>query len=202
MAGPNGAGKTTLVRQGPLDELLPRAQFLNADELTRELLRAHGVRDFAEASATMLHQTFVAAAERIFSETESLLRQGKTVCVETVLSTRKYCPLVEAVRDSGGGVFLIYVALRSPELAQARVRERVRLGGHDVPPEKVTTRWHRSLENLAWFAARSTRFWVFDNSDANPETPPQLLAEGSDGFCRILLPDFPKLTSVLKTLQH
>lgn len=202
MAGPNGAGKTTLVRFGPLADMLPRVRFFNPDDLTLELLRSQGMRDFTEANAGVMKQSFIRAAERTFGDTESLLRQGEAVCVETVLSTRKYCPLVEAVRGAGGSVFLIYVALRSPELALSRVHQRVQLGGHDVPAEKITGRWHRSLKQLPWFAERATHFWVFDNSDSNVEKPPLLLAEGGDGICSLLRPDFPEIFSALKSLRR
>lgn len=39
-------------------------------------------------------------------------------------------------------------------------------GGHDVPPEKVVTRWDRSLANLPWFALRADRAMIFDNTGA------------------------------------
>jgi predicted ABC-type ATPase len=202
VAGPNGAGKTTLVRFGPLAEMLPRVRFFNPDDLTLELLRSQGMKDFTEANAYVLNRTFIQAAEKTFADTESLLRQGEAVCVETVLSTRKYRPLVEAVRAAGGSVFLIYVALRSPELARARVRDRVRLGGHDVPSEKIRERWRRSLEQLPWFAEQANRFWVFDNSDSNLEPPPLLLAEGADGICSLLRPDSPEILSALESLRR
>ena len=53
-------------------------------------------------------------------------------------------PHVELVRGQSGFVGLIYVTLASPELACARVARRVQAGGHDVPAEKVRTRWQRS----------------------------------------------------------
>ena len=76
---------------------------------------------------------------------------------------------------------LIYVALRSPELAADRVARRVREGGHGVPEDKIRLRWTRSLKQLRWFASHATSFWVFDNSDSDATVPPLLVAHGQHG---------------------
>lgn len=98
---------------------------------------------------------------------------------------------------------LIYVTVVSPEVACQRVARRVRAGGHDVPVEKVQARWHRSLSNLARFAARGWAFWVFDNSDERPEVPPRLVATGRLGVVEILDPSAGNaLLSSLSTLPR
>ena len=157
--------------------------FLNPDDHTAELLRARGITTFAAASPDALRLAFRQAAEATFAEVKARLAAGETVGVETVLSTDKYCALVDQARAEGGRFFLIYVALRSPELACRRVRQRVERGGHDVPVEKIRDRWKRSLERLPWFARRAAKFWVYDNSDAAVEHAPVLLAEGAHGRC-------------------
>lgn len=88
----------------------------------------------------------------------------------------------------GGYVGLICIAVASPELAGARGARCVHTGGHDVPPDKIRARWHRSLANLPWFAARASAFWVFDNSDEHPEVPPPLTAAGRSGALDFLDP--------------
>lgn len=45
-------------------------------------------------------------------------------------------------------VRLYFVALRSPELALARVAERVAAGGHDVSDVTVRRRWQAGLRSL------------------------------------------------------
>jgi predicted ABC-type ATPase len=199
VAGPNGAGKTTLVQQGPLRELLPNAAFLNPDDHTLAELRRKGYTGFADAPVEILNHTFRQSAEFTFAELEQRLADGDTVCVETVLSTEKYRPIVERVLKAGGTFFLIYVSLRSPALACERILWRVQQGGHDVPAEKVHRRWQRSLGQLGWFATRATRFWVFDNSDSVSGHPPVLLAEGVRGGCTLHHHDFPEVTAALKS---
>jgi len=186
VAGPNGAGKTTLVQAHPIRHLLPRVKFLNPDDLALELLRSHGLRGFADAPPESLQRAFLDAANAVQTELEAALDRGEAVGVETVLSSDKYRSLVGFTRSQGGFVGLIYVTLGSPDLACARVARRVRAGGHDVAPDKVRARWHRSLVNLAWFAAHASAFWVFDNSDENLDAPPRLVASGKMGVLDFL----------------
>ena len=64
---------------------------------------------------------------------------------------------------------MIYVVLDSADLQLARIRQRVRDGGHDVPRDKVVDRRRRSLEELCWFAPHVDRLFVFDNSFGQPD---------------------------------
>ncbi len=186
VSGPNGAGKSTLVQAHPIRDLLPQVRFLNPDDLARQLLRHRGQSGFAEASPEELQRAFLDAANAVQTELQTALQRGEAVGVETVLSSDKYKSLVEFTRGQGGFVGLIYVALASPELACARVARRVRAGGHGVPADKVASRWHRSVANLAWFASHASAFWVFDNSDESPDTPPRLVASGQMGVLDFL----------------
>ena len=177
-AGPNGAGKSTFTQYPEFSSHI--RHFLNADELTRQLLLAQGYASFLEAPAEILGQTNLDAAEKVFAQVNALLAQGEPVSVETVLSTDKYRPVVEKLRREGGEFNLIYIGLRSPELSRERVARRVMKGGHPVPAEKLPVRWRRSLDHLPWFASQATRFLIYDNSDSYPSRPPPLIArEGS-----------------------
>jgi predicted ABC-type ATPase len=71
------------------------------------------------------------------------------------------------------------------------VRRRAGEGGHDVPPEKIKARWHRSLAQLPWFAAHASAFWVFDNSDENPVIAPLLAARGAESHVNFIAPAAP-----------
>jgi predicted ABC-type ATPase len=182
VAGPNGAGKTTLVQAQPIRRLLPHVTFFNPDDEALILLTRQGYHGFSDAPESVRRTAFLTAAEAVASLLNAALARGEAVGVETVLSSDKYRPVVDAVRAQHGFVGLIYVTLASPELACARVSRRVRAGGHDVPTDKIHSRWRRSLANLGGFAANASAFWVFDNSDENPAHPPLLVAEGGAGI--------------------
>ena len=186
VAGPNGAGKTTLVQAEPIRTILPHVTFLNPDDVAKQHLAALGVRSFSDAPEATLQEAFVVAADDVFARLNRVLEAGGATGVETVLSSDKYKPVVEVVRDRAGFLGLIYVWLESPELACARVARRMSRGGHDVRREKIISRWHRSLDNLPWFLKRVSRFWIYDNSNSDPEVPPKLVAVGGDGQLEFL----------------
>ncbi len=189
VAGPNGAGKTTFLQVEPIFSLLPSVSFINPDDIALQLLKSRGRRGFADATGTEIVEAYRGAANLSLDELTRKLRSGESAGVETVLSSDKYHPAVEFVLSRGGFVGLIYVWLNSPELALERVASRVAEGGHDVPHDRIIARWERSLVQLRWFAERASNFWVFDNSDSNPETPPELLANGGEGRVFFLSPN-------------
>jgi len=199
IAGPNGAGKTTFAQRKPLGELIDGVRLLNPDDLTLQLLQSRGCSSFDDAEPELLRSTFIEAANRISDELTSRLQQNEKVAVETVLSSDKYKPAVEFVRQQHGFFGLIYVALRSPELACQRVARRHSEGGHDVPADKVTQRWSRSLNQLPWFACRADRLLVFDNSNEEASVPPQLLASGIQG--RITVYDSTAIPEICDALN-
>jgi predicted ABC-type ATPase len=191
VAGPNGAGKTTLVHRGPLAALLTHATFLNPDDVALELLRDAGYRSFSDVPSDLLTKFFLEAANAVFEKLTTILVAGEPVVVETVLSSNKYRDVVDIVLRDGGFFGLIYVWLDSPETACARVKARVEHGGHDVPAEKIAARWQRSVEKLSWFLPRATRFWIYDNTNSDPDAAPFLLAEGGHGKCSFVAPTVP-----------
>jgi predicted ABC-type ATPase len=57
------------------------------------------------------------------------------------------------------------VGIASPELSEERVAMRVSQGGHDVPTEKLRSRFPRTLENLKAALQTLPFVFVYDNSD-------------------------------------
>ncbi|HUE85781.1 MAG TPA: hypothetical protein VMO26_06850 [Vicinamibacterales bacterium] len=71
---------------------------------------------------------------------------------------------------------IVYLWLPTADLAIARVQERVRAGGHDVPPDAVRRRFHRGRRNLSTLYRELTDFWrVYDASSIRG---PRLVASG------------------------
>ena len=155
LAGPNGAGKSTFFESYLKDSGLP---FVNADRIGAAL----GISD-AEAAA---------AAD---SARAQLLAEGMSFITETVFSDPVGAKL-QFLRDaiaSGYRVTLYFVGLSSAQLSEARVAQRVRAGGHDVPSERLERRFRQSLENLGQALAFVPEVHVYDNSSA--EIPYRLI---------------------------
>ena len=69
----------------------------------------------------------------------------------------------------------------SPEVCIARIENRVKNGGHFVPPEDVRRRYYRSKRNFLEHYSREVDYWMLCY---NGETNPAVVAEcyhGSEG---------------------
>jgi predicted ABC-type ATPase len=169
LAGPNGAGKSTFFEAFLKDAGLP---FVNADRIGAAL----GVSDSEAAAA--------ADAARA-----QLLAEGMSFITETVFSDpvgAKLQFLREAIA-AGYRVTVYFIGLSSAQLSGARVAQRVRAGGHDVPPERLDRRFWQSLENLKEAVTFVPEVHVYDNSSA--ESPYRLVFSVRES--RIELPGDP-----------
>jgi predicted ABC-type ATPase len=62
-----------------------------------------------------------------------------------------------------------YIATEDPAINLARVQARVNLGGHDVPEDKIVSRYARSLDLLLEAVKSTNRAYLFDNSREGSE---------------------------------
>ncbi len=161
LAGPNGAGKTTFYHA----HLAPAGlRFINADVLARELrLEAYDGARLADAIR------------------RELVRQRESFVFETVFSDPvgdKLAFLKHAARE-GYTVVLCFIGISGPDVCEERVAMRVTQGGHDVPTQKLKTRYPRVLANLKAALRELPHVWVFDNDDLR--TPFRLAAVFENG---------------------
>lgn len=198
IADPNGAGKTTLVQSGGLAPFISEAQSINPDQMTLALLQKRGFSTWADAPLEDQIKAFREAADASYARAEQMVRERRSLSIETVLSTDKYRPLVELALSVGFPVYVIYVALASPEVSAERVSARYRSGGHDVPKDKLPRRWQDSLNQLPWFLARAQMYWIYDNTTA----PARLVATGTQGSKAVMeFEPFPQLQAALHTVS-
>jgi predicted ABC-type ATPase len=105
-----------------------------------------------------------------------LADKRKSFAFETTLAGRSYAPWLTSLRQTGYRVHLIYFWLASADLAIARVAQRVRMGGHDVPVPTIRQRYQRSLRNFFSLYRPLVNFWqLYDNTQMGL---PQLIAYG------------------------
>lgn len=134
IAGPNGAGKTTFARSFLPDEAgLPR--FINAD------LIAEGLAPFAPESAA------VRAGRLMLEELDRYTAAGESFAFETTLAGLGYLQRIRQWREQGYRVSLYFLRLPDADTAIARVAERVRQGGHNIPEPIIRRRFKAGLDN-------------------------------------------------------
>jgi predicted ABC-type ATPase len=111
-----------------------------------------------------------------------LLAANLSFSFETVMSAPDKVELLRLARAAGYRTYLYFVATDDPAINIARVRQRVRAGGHDVPADKIVARYHRSLELAPQAVRHASRAYFFDNSGAELVW----LAEITDGRSGVL----------------
>jgi predicted ABC-type ATPase len=112
---------------------------------------------------------------------QKLLAQQTTFTFETVMSHRSKVDLLAQAQAAGYRTYLYFVATDDPTINISRVRNRVKLGGHAVPEDRIAQRYHRSLGLLLEAIRHTNRAYVFDNSGDNADHKHTWLAEITGG---------------------
>jgi predicted ABC-type ATPase len=89
--------------------------------------------------------------------------------------------LLQRAQQAGYRTYLYYVATDDPTINVSRVANRVALGGHAVPEEKIVERYQKSLDLLVSAIRSANRAYIFDNSTNNLDGTHTWLAEITDG---------------------
>ncbi len=93
-----------------------------------------------------------------------LLEKKISFTFETVMSSRDKVDFLQKAQKMGYRTYLYFIATQDPIVNISRVQNRVKRGGHDVPREKIVSRYYRSLELLPEAVKYSDRAYIFDNS--------------------------------------
>ena len=157
IAGPNGAGKTTFANEF-LPDFVNCREFLNAD------LIAAGLAPFAPETQN------VRAGRLLLTRIKELTAEKENFGFETTLAGRAYLRLFKKLRINGYRVVLFFLWLPSADMAVARVRVRVRQGGHNVPEPVIRRRYKSGLKNLFLLYRPFAHVWrLYDASHLPPE---------------------------------
>ena len=160
-AGVNGAGKTTFARR--LLELEPSPfQFLNADEIKREL--GHGASD-------------IEAGRLLITKLNARVQLRQSFALETTLSSTRYARQIQSWQAQGYEVELHYLELASAEAAIDRVATRVAAGGHHIAEADIRRRFARSKQMFENVYKSTVDIWYHYASEDGAE---RLIDEGSN----------------------
>ena len=169
IAGPNGAGKTTFAK-----EFLPHyakcENFVNAD------LIAQGLSPFSPEAAAMR------AGRLVLEQIRRLANRRSDFGFETTLSGVTYALLLRRLKAQGYRIQLFFLWIPTVEMTLARIADRVRRGGHDIPEKVVRRRFRKGIQNLFTRYRPLLDLWMlFDNSG----TEPRLIAREEVGELRL-----------------
>lgn len=146
-AGPNGSGKSSVTSAWNKVGV-----YINADDIKEK------------QKSTDLDSAIEAEKLREFC-----LAEHRSFTFETVLSTDRNLSLLTRAKELGYHIECVFVLTINAELNVFRVRSRELSGGHSVPPDKIRSRYVKSLANIPKLLALCDIFRIVDNSDM-PET--------------------------------
>ncbi len=145
-AGPNGSGKSTLT-----ELLKPSMDYINADEIKKNL-------KCSDEEAARIAE----------SQREEHLARREDFCFETVLSTTRNLDLLQRAKEAGYFIRCYYILTADPWINVIRIRLRTLSGGHDVPEDKVISRYQKALDLVSEVVAVSDVCHIYDNSEDFP----------------------------------
>lgn len=190
LAGPNGAGKSTLYRahvsNGGFAKTL---EFVNADLYEQSHLQH--IADLQKRSE--------AARDWVDSRREALLKAKTSFVSETVFSHVSKLALITKAQTMGFDVVLYIVSVGDPKRLLARVSQRVREGGHNVPAQRILDRYPRTMANLKKAVRLADLAFIYDAAEVEQgaqvliaiceKAKTTLLADKLPGWAAILLDD-------------
>lgn len=154
IAGANGSGKSTAA-PALLQNAVHIDNFVNADVIAQGLCAFQPEKVAIQAGRVML------------SRIHQLAEKQATFAFETTLSSRTFAPWIARLKKEGYQFHLIFLWLKTEELAVSRVQERIKMGGHSVPETTIRRRYHAGLQNFFKLYQPITDSWqLYDNSDS------------------------------------
>lgn len=129
--------------------MLGLTEYVNADVV------ALGLSGFDPGAAGL------AAGRIVLDRLRTLATERRSFAFETTLASRSFAPWLRELSATRYHVAVVFLWLPTVEVAIARVRARVALGGHDVPEGTIRRRYVRGLSNFFGLYAPLASDWRF-----------------------------------------
>ena len=156
IAGPNGSGKTTVTSQILKHEWVEECEYINPDLIARDR--------FGDWNSP---EMVLKAAQFAEKWREECLNKNKSLIFETVLSAPDKIDFIQRAIQNNFFVRLFFIGTDNPQINASRVTQRVMQGGHDVPIQKIISRYYKSIANCSLLLRIVDRLYVYDNSVEN-----------------------------------
>lgn len=159
-AGPNGSGKSTFTA-GLTKMFNITCPYINADDIAR--VTGCSVKE---------------AADKALEMKNNCIQKGTDFAFETVLSSYYNLEIIRKAKEAGFFIYCFYVITRNPEINIQRVKSRAEIGGHDVPEDKIVSRYYKALDKMKEVLPLCDIVNVYDNSI----TPYRIFKKRKDAF--------------------
>jgi predicted ABC-type ATPase len=95
------------------------------------------------------------------------IKNKQSLVFETVFSTQGNVEFVKNAIENGFFIRLFFIATKDPAINASRIAFRVSKGGHQVPIEKIISRYKKSVVNCQKIINLVDRSYIYDNSIDN-----------------------------------
>jgi predicted ABC-type ATPase len=153
IAGPNGSGKTSTTRLVIKHEWAEQCVYINPDEIAQNKFG-----DWNDVNAVRQ------AVEYCETWREQLLQERKNFIFETVLSSDGKVDFLKRAKEAGYFIRMFFICTDNPTINAARIAKRVMEGGHDVPIQKIISRYEKAILNAIQVMKFADRAYFYDNS--------------------------------------
>jgi predicted ABC-type ATPase len=157
----------------------------------------HGVYVNADDLKKEYKLTDLEAAQKAEALRNRLVEKKADFTFETVLSTERNLHLLRKAKKNGYEVQCIYVLTCNADINVARVKGRVREGGHGVPEGKIRSRYVKALKLIPQIIDVCDKIAIYDNS-----VMPSLLFKKDDDGNEYYPTDIWSIEKLKKLLKH
>ena len=151
IAGTNGAGKSTFINK-PI--LRGGGYIIDPDAIAKTLIPKTPEKARLQAGRISIQLI------------DQMIRECESFVMETTLSGRLPFIQMKQAKENGFEIVIHFIGLDHLKRHIQRVRERVQMGGHDIPVEDIIRRYDRSQQNLREAAKLADQVMLWDNTYA------------------------------------
>ena len=153
-AGPNGSGKSTIIKDYIAFYGLEKIEYICPDIYAQTIF----------AKTNNVKERYNKVIKFAEYKREHLLQKNESMLIETFLSRTDKIDFIAKAKEKGYKVVSIFVGTSDLAINISRVKKRVGEGGHDVPTNKIKSRFAKSMKNLPMLANVSDELYIYDNS--------------------------------------
>lgn len=184
-AGPNGSGKTSTI-----ERRLTKGDFsyvyICSDSIVKSCFSFYNINS---------KESYLPVFEFCNLLWYASVKQKLNIAMETVFSSDNgKIAFLEHAKKEGYIIELYFITTCSPDINVKRVKARAEKGGHNVPNEKIISRYGKSMSNLPELLSIADVSFVVDNSkDSRVGKPEISLIKNSDGNIYVFRGSLEKL---------
>ncbi len=149
LIGANGSGKSTLRNYLNLSDIQTNIDPDVLNRIFKNKYPQNYIFESARCAITMYQQS---------------IKNEFNVCIESTLAGHGTMDRIIQAKNCGYFIIGYFVGLNNVELNLVRIKNRVALGGHDIPKNTVLKRYHESMDNLTKIKNYFNELHIIDNS--------------------------------------